>query len=69
MKKELNIRELREILGEEIQKLREEKTTPANVNAITNATGKVLSTVKLEMEYCKLIGRAPKIEFLQIDKP
>ena len=37
--KKLN--ELREILSDEIQKIRENKTTPANVNAITNATGKI----------------------------
>jgi len=46
------------------------KTTPANVNAITNATGKILSTVKLEMEYAKLLGKVPNIEFIkQIEEP
>lgn len=70
MKKQaLNINNLRETLAEEIQKLREGQTNAANVNAVTNATGKILSTVKLEMEYCKMIGRTPDIDFIQIKGP
>ena len=55
---------MRNILSEEIDKLREGKTTAANVNAVTNATGKILSTVKLEMEYAKLLGKNPHIAFV-----
>jgi len=65
--KKMNINTLREILAEEIDKLRKGKTTPANVNAVTNATGKILSTVKLEIEYSKLLGKTPRIDFIKID--
>lgn len=59
-----NINDLREILSEEIDKLREGKTTPANINAITNATGKIFSSIKLEMEYAKMLGEKPEILFI-----
>lgn len=51
--------DIRSMLCEEIEKLRTNQTTPANVNAITNATGKILSTIKLELEYSKLLNRKP----------
>ena len=59
------INDLRIILSEEIEKLRNGETSAANVNAVTNATGKILSTVKLEMEYIKLTGGLPDIPFLK----
>jgi len=58
------VEDLRTILADEIGKIREGKTTPANVNAITNASGKILSTIKLEIEYNKLHGSVPTIGFL-----
>ena len=61
---ELNLSQLRAILSEEIQNIREGQTTAANVNAICNATGKILSTVKLQMEYYKQIGKTPVIPLL-----
>ena len=63
-----NINDLREILSEEIDKLRAGKTTPANINAITNATGKIFSSVKLEMEYAKILGEKPDIKYLGVIK-
>ena len=65
MKKPESINELREILCEEIHRLRKDETTAANVNAITNATGKVLSTIKMEMEYAKMTNTKPKVKFLK----
>jgi hypothetical protein len=55
-----NMNDIRNMLCEEIEKLRQKQTTPSNVNAITNATGKILSTIKLELEYAKLLGQKPK---------
>ena len=60
------IKDLREILLDEIDKLRAGKTTPANVNAVTNATGKVFTSVKLQMEYQKMIGLKPDIDFVNL---
>ena len=53
--------ELRVLLSDSIRDLREDKANAANVNAISNATGKFLSTVKTQMEYYRLIGRTPSI--------
>lgn len=58
------IDDLRRILSEEITKLRKGETTAASVNAITNASGKILSSVKLEIEYNKLLGKVPEIGFI-----
>ena len=59
------VNDLRWILAEEIAKIRAGTTTAANVNAITNATGKILSTVKMEIEYNKLLGKTPHIPFIE----
>ena len=59
------VNDMRSMLTEEIQKLRSGKTTAAAVNAVVNATGKILSSVKLEIEYNKLVGQTPKIPFIE----
>lgn len=59
------VNDLRNILAEEIAKIRAGTTTAANVNAITNATGKILSTIKTELEYNKLLGNIPIIPFIE----
>jgi len=61
-----NMNDIRQMLCEEIDSLREKKTTPASVNAIVNATGKILSTIKLELEYAKLAGKEPVNDFIQL---
>lgn len=61
-----NMNDIRAMLCDEIQRLRENKTKPADVNAITNATGKILSTIKLEMEYAKLLNKQPDVAFIQL---
>ena len=66
MEKIMDINSLRVILAEEIDSLRKGQSTASNVNAIVNATGKILSTVKLEMEYAKIIGKTPDIDFIKI---
>ena len=63
------VNDLRVILAEEIEKIRSGNTTAANVNAIVNATGKILTTVKMEIEYNKLIGRTPNIDFINAPAP
>lgn len=59
--KQLNLNELRSILSDEIQKIRDGKSSAAAVNAVSNASGKILSSIKLELEYYKLIGKQPNI--------
>ncbi|MEE8323610.1 MAG: hypothetical protein V3R57_08310 [Candidatus Bathyarchaeia archaeon] len=61
-----NVVDLRQILAEEIHKVRNEQTTAASVNAIVNASGKILVTVKMELDYAKLLGITPKIDFIKL---
>jgi hypothetical protein len=56
---QFTLNELRGILSDEIDKIRSGSTTAANVNAVSNATGKILSTIKLELEAVKMLGRKP----------
>jgi hypothetical protein len=58
--------DLREMLSQEIDNIRDKKTTPGAVNAICNATGKFLSTIKLEMEFAKMFGKQPTGSFIQL---
>lgn len=64
-----NMNEIRALLADEIQKLRKKTTTPASLNAIVNATGKIISTIKLELEYAKLVGKSPALNgFIQVEE-
>lgn len=65
MIEQLTMDSMRRILSEEIHKIQEGSTTAANVNAISNATGKILSTIRLQMEYAKLTGAQPAIPMLE----
>ena len=66
--KTIDINELRTILVAELRGLQAGTTTPDVANAITNVSGKIMATVKLEMEYCKMVGKTPEIDFITIDK-
>jgi hypothetical protein len=55
-KKELSMQSIQETLWDEIHNLKNGETTAANVQAITNASGKILSTVALQMKYAQLTG-------------
>jgi hypothetical protein len=58
------LNDIRVILADSIRELRAGSSSPANINALSNATGKILSSVKLEMEYYKAIGRKPQIDMI-----
>ena len=61
---QMTLNELRGILSDEIRNVRSGQSTAATVNAVTNASGKILSSVKLEMEYYKMLGQTPNIAAL-----
>ena len=61
------VNDLRKILAEEISKVRSGDTTAANVNAIVNASGKILTTIKMEIDYAKLSGKPLAINQLYRD--
>jgi C4-dicarboxylate-specific signal transduction histidine kinase len=56
--------ELQAILSDQIDKIASDETTPAKVNAVVNATATILRTVKMQMDYHKMIGRNPEIPLL-----
>jgi len=59
--------QIRDLLCEEIDALRAKKTTAANVNAVVNATGKILTTIKMEMEYAKSVGKSANMKFIELE--
>lgn len=56
--------DLLEVMGENIQRLRDGEATPAVANAIVNSSAAMLRIVKLQMEYAKMTGRTPSIPLL-----
>lgn len=60
----MTLDEIRAVLSDEVERLRTGQSTAATANAVTNAVGKILSSVKLEMEYLRLSGRKPDIALL-----
>ena len=58
------VEELRTFLSRELERVSSGEITPAAANASANLTGKILSSVKLELEYNKMAGKNPDIAFL-----
>lgn len=61
-----SLNDLRSFLAEQLQRVADGELTPAHANASANLAGKVLSTVKMELDYCKQAGTTPAIPFLGI---
>lgn len=60
-----NVEELRAFLANELERVSTGEITPASANASANLAGKVLSSVKMELEYNKMAGATPNIGFLK----
>ena len=61
--------DVRSFMTEELIRLRNKESTPAVANASANIAGKIAQSVKLELEYAKLVGANPSIGFLNsLDK-
>lgn len=56
--------DLLEVMGENIQRLRNGEATPAVANAIVNSSAAMLRIVKLQMDYAKMTGATPSIPLL-----
>lgn len=61
-----SLNDLRSFLAEQLERVASGELTPAHANASANLAGKVLSTVKMELDYCKQAGSTPVIPFLGI---
>ncbi len=63
MKLELKDTEnIRRVLTEEIELIKDGKSTPARANAISNLVGKILNSVKLDIEVHKYIAKVDVTE-------
>lgn len=60
-----NINELRDFLSNDLERSSAGEITPATANASANLAGKIIQTVKMELEYNKMAGLSPNIGFLK----
>lgn len=57
-----NTDQIRETIIEEIQLIKKGESNPARANAIANLIGKLLSSVKLDIEVHKYVARASAVD-------
>ncbi len=60
-----NIDDLRQFLIDELKKVSSGESTPAAANAMANIGGKVMQSVKMTLEYCRMTGQTPYIPFIK----
>lgn len=64
-----NISELRDFVAEQLQRLCEGSIKPEMANSCAMLAANMLLSVKLEMEYCKMVKKEnPKIDFMEKSK-
>lgn len=63
-----SLAELQSILSDQIDRVVAGEVTPANANAVVNATSVILRSVKLQMDYYRQIGKTPSIPLLLTDE-
>jgi hypothetical protein len=59
-----NITELRKSLADNYTKMKANKMNIALGKELSNAAGKIINSLKVELEYNQLLGIKDKIEFL-----
>jgi hypothetical protein len=59
-----NVNELRKELSEVFKNLKEGKTDVKVAAEMNNTAGKIINTIKVELEYAALKKAPPKIDFL-----
>lgn len=62
-----NIKELRNELIEMLELHKKEQLKTSDLKERTNTLGKVISSVKTEMDYNKMMGYQRKIDFLEFN--
>ena len=63
-----NVDQLRDFLATQLEKVSDGKITPAIANASANLTGKLIQSVNMEMDYNRMVGATPNINFMA-DEP
>jgi hypothetical protein len=59
-----NIESLREFLAEQLERTANNEITAAAANAQANIAGKIISSVKIQLEHNKTTGTKKRIPFL-----
>lgn len=59
-----NMDDLRDFLANEMKRVSSGDSTPASANAVANLGGKMIGTIKMTLEYCKMTGQTPYIPFI-----
>lgn len=62
-----NVTELRDALANIFDELKEKKIAPEEAAQLTNCAGKIIGTIRVEMEYADRRSESPQIKFM--DKP
>jgi hypothetical protein len=60
--------DLRAYLARAMKKLEDGETSPSVANAAANLCGKVISSVRTDLEYYKMTGQKPNVPFIQETK-
>lgn len=68
MSKPTNITELRDQLLEAFDQLKGDPRRAMQAKELTNTAGKVISTLKAQIEYAMLRGEEPEIPFMGVTK-
>lgn len=64
MKTPTTTTELRTALCETIAAVREKKMAPDAAEAISNVSGKIIASLRVELEYRRMRGEVPTLPFL-----
>lgn len=60
-----NIIELRRTLCETIAAVRAGTTNPDAAEAVSNAAGKIVGSLRVELEYRRMRGEVPQLQFME----
>lgn len=64
MKKPNNLNEIRRTLCEIIEGIRAQTITPDAAEAVSNASGKVIASLRVELEYRRARAERPEMPFI-----
>lgn len=60
-----NINELRAVLCDTIAAVRAKEITPDAAEAVSNASGKIVASFRVELEYRRMRGEVPQLSFME----
>lgn len=61
----MNTKQLRAVLCDTIDAVRSQTMTPDAAEAVSNASGKIIASLRVELEYRRMRGEVPKLAFLE----